>query len=107
MVSNVKLPEVSTGDLILYGGGALVLFIMIKGWSGAGEAAGGAVVDLVTGVLKGTANGIKNLVTADPIVYANNLNSIKFGGDIQNYGKTKEQILKGDNAWGLDLTGGW
>ena len=105
---SLKIPQFSSGDALLIGGGALVLLIMIKGWKGAGAAAGGAVVDLVTGVISGTFDGVVSVLKpSDPLVYANNLAAIKWGGNIASYGATRDQILKGNNAWGIDMTGGW
>lgn len=104
----LKIPQISSGEAMLIGGGVLVLLVMVKGWKGLGASAGGAVVDLVTGVIGGTFDGVVNILKpSDPLVAANNTAAIKWGGNTASYGATRDQILKGNNAWGIDMTGGW
>ena len=104
----MKLNELNPNTLIMLGGGILVLFIAAKGWKGAGAAAGGAVVDLVTGFVGGAFDGVTSILKpTDPLVGANNSASIKWGANTSSYGASKDQVLSGNNAWGIDMTGGW
>lgn len=108
MVAKLKLTDINPNTLMLIGGGALVLFVMAKGWKGAGAAAGGAVVDLVTGFIGGTIDGVTSILKpSDPLVAANNTAAVKWGANTTSYGATKDQILNGNNAWGVNMKGGW
>lgn len=53
MVTKIKISDINPNTLMIVGGIAIFAYVYLKGAKGAGQAIGGATIDLVDGVLEG------------------------------------------------------